>query len=417
MHPNLHLIALCIALLMTFTTPVLSSTLEEMVRMADQLDQLDKADFDTLVSKAAGCTQRRDFRCAETGLAQAAKLARDNRDRTSLAQAHASIAKERALMQKEIEEERLAEQRLQKEKEELVAQAEREDKCETFCETQVGLSACYRGQIDPWQCSDYETRRRGGTNYGAAIVQGINQTLQGHAQITSIHNQAMANLQAAQEERARQRQFQQENQRAQLAQASQERRAAQQATRESERQTQRAGGSSSAGSGGGSVTAMNERSGTTQRDQAAEQRRKDEQDARERRVREQQEQEERKQRQLAERQVQRNAEAAEQAQAKAGYLGQMQSGIRLVARQCYGKQYVVGTRPRIKPEVVSCVDVHYRAQCTTAGNSQFVDGVGKTFVGMGTDCFSGDNYAIEPKLSCDVKEIQVTLKEVRACNE
>lgn len=88
-----------------------------------------------------------------------------------------------------------------------------------------------------------------------------------------------------------------------------------------------------------------------------------------------------------------------------------------MARQCFGGQYIVGTRPRISPEVVSCVDVHYRAQCAGDGSNHFIDGVGKTFVGMGTDCFSGDTYAIEPKLSCDVKDIRVTLKEVRACNE
>lgn len=420
MHFSYRLLNLCMVLLIAFISPVFASTLEEMLRMSDQLDQLDKADFDDLVGNAKGCTKQRDFNCAEAGLAKAAKLAKDNRDRTTLAQAREGIGKERELMRREMEEERAAELRRKQEEEAQVAQVERDGQCERFCETQVGVSACYRGQIDPWSCSNFEARRGGGPNYGAAIVQGFNQTLQSHAQITSIHNQAMANLQSTYAERARQRQLQQENQRAQQAQASQERRIAQQTARESERQTQRAGGTSStssAGSGGGGVAGKDDRSVAAQRDQAAEQRRKDEQDARDRRALEQQEQEEKKQRQLAERQARRDAEAAEQARSKAAYLGQMQSGIRLMARQCFGGQYIVGTRPRIKPEVLSCVDVHYRAQCTTASSNHFIDGVGKTFVGMGTDCFSGDNYAIEPKLSCDVKDIQVTLKEVRACNE
>lgn len=412
-----RLIVLCIALLTAFASPVFASTLEEMVRMADQLDQLDKADFNELINRAAGCTKRRDFNCAETGLAKAAKLVRDNLDRTALAQAHERIGKERGLMRQEIEEERAAELRRQEEEEKQVAQAERESQCENYCSTQGGISACYRGQIDPWYCSTYEARSSGGPNYGAAILQGFNQTLQGHARITAIHDQAMANLKSAQEERARERQQQQANQRAQMAQAAQERRAAQQSARDSERQTQRTGSSPSTSNGGESVAAMNERSAAAQRERSAEQRRRDEQDAQERRAREQQEREESKQRQLAERQAQRDAQAAEQAQAKAGYLSQMQSSIRLMARQCFGGQYIVGTRPRIKPEVVSCVDVHYRAQCTTASNNHFIDGVGKTFVGMGTDCFSGDTYPIEPKLSCDVKDIRVTLREVRACNE
>jgi hypothetical protein len=411
---------LCIALLIAFTSPSFASTLEEMVRMADQLDLLDKADFDDLVRNAVGCTKRRDFNCAEAGLTKAAKLAKDNRDRTTLAQAREGIGKERELLRQEIEAERAAELRRKQEMEAQVAQAEREGECEKFCETQAGVSACYRGQIAPWSCPDYETRSAGGPNYGAAILQGFNQTLQSHARITSIHNQAMANLQSSYAERDRQRQLQQENLRAQQAQqakAAQERRTAQQTARERESPAQGAGSSSRASSGGGSVAARDDRTGTAQRDQAAEQRRKDEQDARERRAQEQKEQEDKKQRQLAERQAQREAEAAEQARSKATYLAQMQSGIRLTARQCFGGQYVVGTRPRIKPEVLSCVDVHYRAQCTNAANNQFIDGVGRTFVGMGTDCFSGDNYAIEPKLSCDVKDIQVTLKEVRECNE
>ena len=268
----------------------------------------------------------------------------------------------------------------------------------------------------------------------------------------------MANLQSAQQERARQRQQQLENQRAQEVQAARERAQQRQqqlenqhslearAARERAQQRQQQqlesqqslevraarehrsepGGagesgrriqsaSTSAGSSVeiASVAGRDVGPSPSQRDNTA-QRRKEEQDTRERK---QQAQEESKRLRVAEQQAQRDKQAAEQVQAKAAYLAQLQSSIRLKARQCFGGQYIVGIRPRIKPEEVSCVDVHYRAQCTTANNNHFIDGVGKNFVGMGEDCFTGDTYTIEPKLSCDVKDISVTLKEVRECNK
>ena len=267
----------------------------------------------------------------------------------------------------------------------------------------------------------------------------------------------MANLQSAQQERARQRQQQLENQRALEVQAARERAQQRQqqlenqhslearAARERAQQRQQQlesqqslevraarehrsepGGagesgrriqsaSTSAGSSVeiASVAGRDVGPSPSQRDNTA-QRRKEEQDTRERK---QQAQEESKRLRVAEQQAQRDKQAAEQAQAKAAYLAQLQSSIRLKARQCFGGQYIVGIRPRIKPEEVSCVDVHYRAQCTTANNNHFIDGVGKNFVGMGEDCFTGDTYTIEPKLSCDVKDISVTLKEVRECNK
>lgn len=74
---------------------------------------------------------------------------------------------------------------------------------------------------------------------------------------------------------------------------------------------------------------------------------------------------------------------------------------------------MVGTRPRIKPEQVSCVDIHDEALCP--GQVVGSQGVGKNFIGVSTDCFMGDTYTVDPKPACPVKEVRVELRDVRAC--
>jgi hypothetical protein len=148
----------------------------------------------------------------------------------------------------------------------------------------------------------------------------------------------------------------------------------------------------------------------------AEQRRAEEEKRRleeERRLAEQQRAEEKT------RKEEEKRKAAEDAkQARWQYLQMMTSGTRLRARTCpdgEGKYYVVGTRPRPKPEVVSCVDVYFQARCP--GMVTGTSGVAKNFTGMATDCFMGDTVVIDPKPNCKVGDVNVVVKEVRACGE
>lgn len=104
--------------------------------------------------------------------------------------------------------------------------------------------------------------------------------------------------------------------------------------------------------------------------------------------------------------------------AQANYLSQLERGIKLGALNCpggEGKHYIVGNRPRIKPEVVSCIDVSYVATCN--GSRQGIPGVAKNFIGMGTDCFTGDTAEVNPTPSCKVKEVKVSVTQVRACGK
>ena len=106
------------------------------------------------------------------------------------------------------------------------------------------------------------------------------------------------------------------------------------------------------------------------------------------------------------------------AAAKKDYLTKMAAGTKLYARNCPsgdGNYFLVGLLPKIKPELVSCVDVHYEAICES--NSQGNRGVAKNFVGAATDCFMGDAVTILPKPSCPIKQVRVRVVDVRKCGE
>ena len=125
--------------------------------------------------------------------------------------------------------------------------------------------------------------------------------------------------------------------------------------------------------------------------------------------------------QKAEREAAAQAARDTEAAAKRDYLAQLVSGTKLYARTCPsgdGNYFVVGTRPRIKPERVPCVNVHYEAVCE--GSAQGSTGVVENFLGVATDCFMGDaNFGapIAPKPACPVKQVRMQVRDVRSCNQ
>ena len=101
---------------------------------------------------------------------------------------------------------------------------------------------------------------------------------------------------------------------------------------------------------------------------------------------------------------------------QADYLRALESGTKLYARKCpdgEGKYYMVGKRPKIKPEKVGCVDVHFEARCP--GSARGSTGVSKNFLGIATDCFMGDTTTIEPKPACPVDQVSVLVRSIRPC--
>ena len=114
--------------------------------------------------------------------------------------------------------------------------------------------------------------------------------------------------------------------------------------------------------------------------------------------------------------AEREREARAELDRKNDYLSAMHRGITLGALYCpggEGKHYVVGRRPRIKPEVVSCIDVHYRETCP--GSAVGSTGVIKNFLGAATDCFMGDAATVSPTPPCKPKEARVVVTAVKGC--
>ena len=79
--------------------------------MTDQLDQMDKADFDQALLDANHCTKARDFACSEAQLRVARKVANGTNAKNQMRQAEEGLVAER----KQLEEELLALERRQKE--------------------------------------------------------------------------------------------------------------------------------------------------------------------------------------------------------------------------------------------------------------------------------------------------------------
>lgn len=138
--------------------------------------------------------------------------------------------------------------------------------------------------------------------------------------------------------------------------------------------------------------------------------------------RQQREAQERKEQERKRQQVEQKA-AAERAklaqeqaekQARDGYLRNVAQGTRLAATKCpdgEGKYYATGSRPKIKPEVVACVDIQYRAYCP--GGRQYSEGIAHNFIGM-SGCF-GDTYEINPKPACKVDEVRIEVVAAQSC--
>jgi len=108
----------------------------------------------------------------------------------------------------------------------------------------------------------------------------------------------------------------------------------------------------------------------------------------------------------------KDAEKAQQQQAEQEYLKKVAAGVKLVAVTCLGgegKYYATGSMPKIRPEVVSCIDVHFQAICP--GSNVVIDGVADNFIGMG-GCF-GDTYTISPKPACNVKDVKIRVVDAQ----
>ncbi|MDH4286052.1 MAG: hypothetical protein OEV26_01335, partial [Gallionella sp.] len=95
-------------------------------------------------------------------------------------------------------------------------------------------------------------------------------------------------------------------------------------------------------------------------------------------------------------------------QAQDQYLRDLAAATHLKAQNCYGDYLVSGKFPKILPELVGCVDVHFRAYCP--GSAQGTDGTISNWVPF-AGCL-GSTGEIKPKPSCKAQDLRVEVIEI-----
>jgi len=357
-------------LLLALLPPALST---DMLKISEQLDQLDRMEMQEQLRKADGCIQTRDFTCAEAALLKAKKVAKGNTSlaewtRTDHALSHAKdkVAQERAAAlaaEQQRERERLAaEQERERREEERLAAMERDNAVAEMPSPGAQIAA-----------------------FGALVLQNYANNSAALRAQQLIQQQANAATRERERAAAAERQQRIADERARLTQerASRERRLLAEASAETTR----------------AERAAAEQAAQRERQQRAE----------ETRLRQERETAER----LARQENERAASRRELADFHAGML----RGIRLVATKCpdgAGHYYATGSAPRIKEPVTApaCIDVSHEASCP--GNQPPIRGIARNFVGM-SGCF-GDTYQIDPKPSCEVKDVRVKVTSVESCS-
>jgi hypothetical protein len=347
-----------VCLLLT-AVPLADARQSNMLRMSEQLDDIDRADLHEILESAKSCIRRRDFACADASLAKARKLAVDNKDQAAWKGASEALTMERQAVEREryaAERERIRRENERQEAERLAAAREAED------------------MASPESAPDA----------GALIAAMGMQTLQNYANISATARaQQNAAIGRANEARVqREAQAERERQR----NASERQRLANDSVRQAAENEAK------------QRSLLAEQAAQRQREQLAE-------EARERMARD-------KADRLAREEEARAANQRELTE----YHEAMRRGIRLAATKCpdgEGHYYATGTTPRVKePKLPSCIDVSYAAYCPANNTSS--RGIARNFVGF-SGCF-GDTYKIDPKPACDVRDVQVQVTNVRSCS-
>ena len=363
---------------------------------SDGLDELDRQELVAHIERAKGCIQLRDFACSEQQLAKARSFANTNADRDALQRAWQAHAYAKQMAPADDARQKYAAQQATLQ---AGIEARQRDADETARQSRAEARAMAR------DIASNQQQSAPAVSYGAAVQQGMNAALADRAAIDKIHNQAIANVQNTIAERQRREQAQRDREAAQQQlqrQEQQERRqqlAAQQmrAQQEQDRRAQELARAAQASQ----ERALREEEARREAVARAE----------EKKAREQQAEQARR-----EQVARQESEKAAKIQAQSQYLAEVKRQFRLKATTCpdgEGKYYAVGVNPNIKPQVVACYGIQFRAQCRGGGISAY--GGTKHFASMSASCFAGESVVMEPKLACKPEDVQITVTEVTPC--
>jgi hypothetical protein len=413
------LMALALSFYGTHASLAWAQPSSRLLEMSEQLDKLEKQDFSAALEQANACIRARSFDCSDRELAKAEKAVNGAKDKAALLVARNGLASERQLVADErrrAEETRLASIRREEEtraaekrraEEARLASIRREEEMQA-AEERRAVARARAAEEAAYVANNSSS----GTNVGAAILQGLNSSLSDYSRIQGIHNQTVANVQNLIAERQRREQEQRDRDRAQQerqrqAQREQQQQAADHQTRARQEQFRVAQVE---------VDVARERQERARREQENARR---EEEARREAAARAEEARARELRIAQERQdriVKQEAEKVAKAKSESDFLAEVKRQFKLVARTCpggEGRYFALGVNPNIKPEIVACYGIQFRAICRGGGISAY--GSTSHFRSVANSCFAGEAVPIEPKLNCKPEDIQITVTEVTPC--
>ncbi len=419
--------SILLSLMLSFATPTMAAMDASLLEMSEQMDGVDKQDFQAAIDKANTCTRARNFKCAESELAKAAKAANSGQDKKTLLVSRNGLANEKQQLAFEIrraEEERQAQ--IRRDEEEKYAQRKRDEKREELLwlekyaahqEEGRKSTAAYKAQTYSNMQNDLSrsmAQAEAGSR-GSSIEED-----RAKARRLAEFNDNISQMEADpnsdlnRDKRAREREREKDSAAAQRADSERA------AKRDAAKKVALANDAKRASDKSAKAdTEENTRKKQKADELKAQQEREKKRLDAERRSQELRDTAERKRVAAAEeakRKAEKEREAQAEKQARVQYLQSVTAGTRLVATKCLdgeGKYYATGTRPNIKPEVVGCVDVRFRAYCP--GSRQYSEGLAHNFLGM-AGCF-GDTYDINPKPACKVDQVRIEVVEARECGK
>lgn len=371
----------------------MDANLMELLEMSDQIDKSEKQDFQAALDRANACIRARNFACAESELAKAKKVANSGQDKKMLLASQGGLASEKQqLANEKIREEKARLAQLEEEEEDR--RREKRERREQEQEEREQARAERAAE-------ERESSRQAWMGIAQQVTQKFDEV---GALNRSAHLQTMAAIEDSKRAAAQQ---EAERRRARAEQDGRDEDRRRDAARK-RADTQR-------------LAQVQERDDTNARikREADATRVQQEREQKQKRIEDERSNQEardsmarKRAAEKAEIEKQEHAEHEKQERAKQEYLRAVAAGVKLVATKCpdgEGHYYATGTMPNVKPEVVSCIDVHYQAVCP--GSSIAIDGIAKNFIGM-SGCF-GDTYQISPKPLCAVKEVKIRVVEVQ----
>lgn len=394
---------------------------QQMLDRLEQLDRLDHADFLDGLDEAGKCTAQRNFSCADASLRRIKPLARSADDERLFALAANNLQREKDQVAEEERLQREESERAEREEQRLVAEARAEEERQQRAEAEEEKRRALQYGLNSMAIAI------GGRNMAPDQLNALLEANKRDYEQGGNGSNLRASLDQLRADNERRLQASQQKIREQQAQRQREQEELRQTMARQRESAQTVSSRVASVSTTSAPRAVAELSAAQRQQQEKARQEQLAQQAAEKKHQEEAAAlaEQQRQQELAQKKAEREAkkaaeearkasEKAEAERAKQNYLQQLTTGITLRARTCPGPgYYIVGIRPKIKPEVVSCVDIRYGTRCP--GEARYTEAVGKNFIGISTDCFMGDTYQVQPKPACPADQVEVKVLSVSGC--